>query len=81
MGACLRAPDEEDVSYVTMLWPMMAIPVDMRLVTNGQEGVRYKLQHLSAQGIFTPSGWDRVLIDDNLDSGALLLSVTPRLPD
>lgn len=48
------APGEEDVFYITMLWPMMAIPVDKRLVSNGQDGVRYHLQHQSAQGIFTP---------------------------
>ena len=65
-------PDEEDVSYVTMLWPMMAIPVDKRLVPNGREGVRYRLQHLSAQKIFTPSGWDRVLIEDKLDNGGAI---------
>lgn len=65
-------PDEENISYVSMLWPMMAIPVDKRLIPGGVEAVRYRLQHLSAQGIFTPTGWDRVLIEDWLDaSGAL----------
>ncbi len=63
------APGEEDVSYVTMLWPMMAIPVDKRLIPNGRDGVRYRLQHLSAQGIFAPHGWERVLIEDKLDEG------------
>lgn len=63
------APGEEHISYVTMLWPMIAIPVDKRLVPNGRDGVRYRLQHLSARGIFIPHGWDRVVVDDKLDEG------------
>ena len=51
---------------------MIAIPVDKRLVPNGQEGVRYTLQHLSAQNIFTPHGWNRVLIEDKLDEGGAI---------
>ncbi|MFG0232935.1 trypsin-like peptidase domain-containing protein [Achromobacter sp. 413638] len=62
-------PDEPHVSYVTLLYPMMAIPVDARLVPESDEAVRYHLQHLSAKGIFTPTGWERVLIRDELDCG------------
>ena len=61
--------DEDHVSYISMLWPMMAIPVDARLVTGGIETTRYRLQDLSARGIFTPIGWDRVHIHDALDVG------------
>lgn len=61
--------DEPHVSYVTMLWPMMAISVDPRLVPGSDKAGRYHLQHLSAKGIFTPTGWERVLILDELDRG------------
>lgn len=61
--------EEDHVSYISMLWPMMAIPVDARLVPDGVETARYRLQDLSARGIFTPVGWDRVLIHDALDTG------------
>ncbi|MBN8778670.1 trypsin-like peptidase domain-containing protein [Thiobacillus sp.] len=61
--------DEPHVSYVTMLWPMMAIPVDAKLVPEGDGVSRYHLQHLSEKGIFTPTGWERVLIRDDLDRG------------
>lgn len=64
--------DEAHVSYVTMLWPMMAIPVDARLVPGGAEPARYRLKDLSAQGIFAPNGWDRVQIEDTLDAGGPL---------
>jgi Trypsin-like peptidase domain len=60
---------EDHVSYISMLWPMMAIPVSARLVPGGIETARYRLQDLSARGIFTPNGWDRVLIEDALDAG------------
>ncbi|MFZ5555325.1 MAG: S1 family peptidase [Pseudomonadota bacterium] len=63
------SPHEDHVSYVSMLWPMMAIPVDARLVPGGVETARYRLQDLSARGIFTPAGWDRVLIHDAIDRG------------
>jgi hypothetical protein len=56
--------DEEHVSYVTMLWPMMAIPVPSKLVIGGLESARYRLRDLSAQGKFNPYGWERVLIED-----------------
>lgn len=65
-------PDEEHISYVSMLWPMMAIPVDSRLIPSGVEAARYRLQDLSAKGIFTPTGWDRVLIEDAIDAGGPL---------
>jgi len=61
--------DEPHVSYVTMLCPMMAIPVDAKLVPEGDGVSRYHLQHLSEKGIFTPTGWERVLIRDDLDRG------------
>ena len=63
------SPEEDHVSYISMLWPMMAIPVDARLVLGGVETARYRLHDLSARGVFTPIGWDRVLIDDALESG------------
>lgn len=71
---CLPAtsPDEEHVSYVSMLWPMMAIPVDARLIPGGVESDRYRLQDLSARGIFVPTGWDRVVIEDTIDAGGPL---------
>lgn len=60
------AEGEQHVSYVTMLWPMMAIPVPTKLVEGGlgEDAGRYRLRDLSANGIFTPQGWERVLIDD-----------------
>jgi hypothetical protein len=45
------------------------VNVDARFVPGGVETARYRLQDLSAQGIFTPTGWDRVLIHDALDPG------------
>ena len=48
---------------------MMAISVDARLVPESDDARRYHLQHLSAKGIFTPTGWERVLIHDELDRG------------
>jgi Trypsin-like peptidase domain len=64
--------DEEDISYVTMLWPMMAIPVGSNLVSGGNESSRYHLRDLSARGIFTPEGWDRVLIEDAISTGGAI---------
>lgn len=58
-------PDQEHVSYVTMLWPMMAIPVDARLVSGSAQSKRYRLRDLAARGVFNPNGWDRVLIEDD----------------
>ena len=66
------SPDEEHISYVSMLWPMMAVPVDARLIPGGVESARYRLQDLSARGIFVPTGWDRVLIEDTIDAGVPL---------
>ncbi len=67
-----NSPDEEDISYVTMLWPMMAIPVDPRLVQGSADSSSYRLKDMSTQGVFTPKGWDRVLIKDQLDIGGPL---------
>jgi hypothetical protein len=55
---------EDHISYVAMLWPMMGIPVDPRLVPGGVETAHYRLQDLAVRGVFTPTGWDRVLIQD-----------------
>lgn len=63
---------EAHVSYASMLWPMMAIPVSSYLVPNAVPGARYRLHDLSAKGIFTPIGWDRVSIKDEIDSGGTL---------
>jgi hypothetical protein len=64
--------DEEHVSYVTMLWPMMAVPVRSGLIPGGFESARYCLRDLSARGIFTPCGWERVLIEDEIAAGGPL---------
>jgi hypothetical protein len=64
--------DEKHVSYVTMLWPMMAIPVRSGLIPGGFESARYCLRDLSARGIFTPCGWERVLIEDEIAAGGPL---------
>lgn len=63
---------EEHVSYVTMLWPMMAISVRSGLIPDGVESVRYQLRDLSARGVFTPHGWERVLIEEGLGAGGAL---------
>ena len=62
------SPEEEHVSYVTMLWPMMAISVPSRLIPGGDLAASYRLRDLSARGIFMPIGWDRVLIEDAIDA-------------
>lgn len=64
--------DQEHVSYVTMLWPMMAILAPQFLVPQGVEAKTYRMQQLSARGIFQPIGWDRVVIDDKLSSSGPL---------
>lgn len=56
--------DEPHVSYVTMLWPMLAIPVPNELVSDAQEAVKYRLQDMSHRKVFNPQGWERVLIQD-----------------
>jgi hypothetical protein len=68
--------DEEHVSYVTMLWPMMAIPVRSGLIPGGFESARYCLRDLSARRIFTPCGWERVLIEDKIAAGAAYSSLS-----
>jgi len=67
-----NSADEEHVSYVSMFWPMMAIPVETRLVPGGVATNQYRLKDMSARGVFTPVGWDRVLIEDQLASGGAL---------
>jgi hypothetical protein len=64
--------DQEHVSYVTMLWPMMAIPVDARLVSGGMQSTRYCLRDLAMQGVFRPKGWDRVLIENDTNGATVL---------
>lgn len=64
--------DEEHVSYVTMLWPMMVIPVRAGLIPGGLESARYCLRDLSARGVFTPYGWERVHIKDDIEAGGAL---------
>ncbi len=64
--------EESYVSYISMLWPMMAIPVHSHLIPGGIEAANYRLQDLSAQGIFTPTGWDRVFIKDEIGIGGSL---------
>lgn len=61
--------DGSHVSYVTMLWPMMAIPIDARLMPGASGTIRYNLKDLAEQGVFEPNGWDRVQIEDQLDMG------------
>lgn len=52
-------------SYVAMLWPMMAIELDFSLFGKSPiSGVQYVLE-LARHGIFTPEGWDRVVIEEN----------------
>jgi hypothetical protein len=62
--------DQEHVSYVTMLWPMMATPVDARLVPGGTQSTHYCLRDLAMRGVFRPIGWDRVLIEDGTNGGS-----------
>ena len=54
---------------------MMAISVQSTLIPGGVESARCWLQDLSRQGVFTPYGWERVLIEDKLEaSGELTIS-------
>ena len=66
--------DEEHVSYVTLLWPIMAIPVRAGLLVEGggTEYQGHRIKDLAIQGKFSPVGWQKVLIDDQLSKGGAL---------
>ncbi len=64
--------NEQHVSYVTMLWPMIVIPVRASLIPGGLDLARYRLRDLSERGVFTPNGWERVLIEDDIEAGGAL---------
>ena len=52
-------------SYVAMLWPMMAMKLDFSLFGKSPiSGIQYVLE-LARHGIFTPEGWERVVIEEN----------------
>ena len=52
-------------SYVTMLWPMMAMKLDFSLFGRSPiSGIQY-VHELARHGIFTPEGWERVFIEEN----------------
>jgi hypothetical protein len=67
---------QEHISYVTMLWPMMAIPIDARLVPGGVQSTQHRLRDLAARGIFTPKGWERVLIEDKSNAATTIRYAT-----
>lgn len=48
---------ERHVSYVTMLWPMLTIPVGGHLIEGGVSSQSYTLRDLSLRGKFNPRGW------------------------
>ena len=64
--------NEDHVSYVTMLWPMLTTPVGPELVPNGIESEKYCLRDLSLRGVFTPYGWERVHFHSDYKPGNLL---------
>ena len=64
--------NEEHVSYVTMLWPMLTIQVGANLIPGGIESEQYCLRDLSQRGVFTPHGWERVLFHGDYKLKSLL---------
>lgn len=71
---------ERHVSYVTMLWPMLTIPVAKHLIEGGVGSQTYTLRDLSLRGTFNPSGWDRVIYttDTNGTPGIQFASIAQK---
>lgn len=52
-------------SHVAMLWPLMAVKLDFSLFGKSPiSGTQYLLE-LARHGLFTPEGWERVVIEEN----------------
>jgi hypothetical protein len=54
--------DERHVSYVTLLWPIMTIPISGALVVDGDPDGSYPLFKLAQDGVFRPVGWELLQI-------------------
>lgn len=52
-------------SYVATLWPMMAMKIDFSLFRKAPISGKQYLLELARHGVFTPTGWERIVIEEN----------------
>ena len=59
---------EEHVSYVTCLWPLMAITIDIDRY-GYPKGVKYPILELAKDGFIAAEGWEKIslITDENGD--------------
>lgn len=68
-------------SYVAMLWPLMAMKINFALFrTAPVSGEQYILE-LARHGVFTPEGWERVVIEENPSGSGCKVSMRYPIDD
>lgn len=64
-------------SYVALLWPMMAMKIDFSLFRTAPIlGEQYVLE-LAKCGVFTPEGWEQIVIEENPVEPGCKISMQP----
>jgi hypothetical protein len=77
----LQSADETQVatSFVTLLWPMMAMKIDIGLSIPGFTHREQYLLELSRARIFTPKGWEYIRIEEIPDGHCCNVSISRTL--
>lgn len=52
-------------SYVAMLWPLLAMKIDFSLFRTAPVSGKQYIFELARHGVFTPEGWEHVVIEEN----------------
>lgn len=62
-------------SWAALLWPMMGIKIDFGLFRSAPVHGKQYLLELARAGIFTPKGWEHILIEENLNGPGCKVSM------